>query len=174
MIHITSLNEVHYPGPPNIHTMKHATVEDVISCFPHPVLPSVTGEPDYHTLHAIRKMLRANARSTETHLGGGAFGHLGVIISDAAYEMISPLNALENPEFPGRSPIAIDGGGTAAQSSAAKHRWEDATTDFKAYNTVKIALKKQIITVIEPMYIEILNDDLVGFSNTILSKTLKT
>jgi hypothetical protein len=51
--------------------MKYATVEDVISCFPHPILPSVTGEPDYHTLRAIRKMLRANARSIDTHLGGG-------------------------------------------------------------------------------------------------------
>jgi hypothetical protein len=34
------------------------------------------------------------------------------------------------------------------------------------YNTVQSALKKQIITVIESMYIEILNDDLVGFANT--------
>jgi hypothetical protein len=146
--------------------MKYATVEDVISCFPHPVLPSVTGEPDYHPLHAIRKILRANARSIDTHLGGGAFGHLGVIISDAAYEMISPLNAWENPEFPGRAPTSIEGGGTTAQISAAKHLWEEATTDFKTYNTIQSVLKKQIITVIEPMYIEILNDDLVGFANT--------
>jgi hypothetical protein len=70
--------------------MKYATVEDVISSFPHPVLPSVQGEPDYHTLHTIHKMLRANARSFDTHPGGGV-GHLGVIISDAAYEMIYPL-----------------------------------------------------------------------------------
>jgi hypothetical protein len=89
--------------------MKYATVEDVISCLPHPVLSSVTGEPDYHTLHAIRKMLRANAnaRSIDTHLGGGAFGHLGVIISDASYKVISPLNAWENPELSGRAPTAI-------------------------------------------------------------------
>jgi hypothetical protein len=39
-------------------------------------------------------MLHANARSIDTHLGGGgAFGNLGVIISDAAYEIISPLTA---------------------------------------------------------------------------------
>jgi hypothetical protein len=31
---------------------------------------------------------------------------------------------------------------------------------------VQSALKKQIITVVDPMYIEILNDDLVGFANT--------
>jgi hypothetical protein len=80
--------------------------------------------------------------------------------------MISPLNAWENPEFPGRAPTAIEGGGKSAQISAAKHRWEEATTYFKTYNTVQSALKKQIITVIEPMYIEILNDDLVGFANT--------
>jgi hypothetical protein len=123
--------------------MKYATVEDVISSFPHPVLPSVTGEPDYHTLLAIRKMLRANARSIDTHLGG-AFGHLGIIISDATYEMISPLTAWENPEFPGRAPVAIEGGGTAAQISAEKHRWEEATNDFKTYNTVQSALKNKL------------------------------
>jgi hypothetical protein len=80
--------------------------------------------------------------------------------------MMSALNAWENPEFLGRAPTTIEGGGTAAQLSAAKHRWEEATSDFKTYNTVQSALKKQIITVIEPMHIEILNDDLVGFDNT--------
>jgi hypothetical protein len=146
--------------------MKYATVEDVISSFPHLILPSVTGEPDYHNLHSIRKMLRANARSIDTHLGGGAFGHLGVIISDVAYEIISPLTAWENTEFPGWSPAAIEGGGTAEQISAEKYIWEEATNDFKTYNTVQSALKKKIITVVEPMYIEILNDELVGFFNT--------
>jgi hypothetical protein len=80
--------------------------------------------------------------------------------------MISPLTAWENPEFPGRAPAALDGGGTAAQISAKKHLWEEATNYFKTYNTVRSASKKQIITVIEPMYIEILNDDHVGFANT--------
>jgi hypothetical protein len=53
--------------------MKYATVEDVIASFPHPVLPSVPVEPDYHYLHAIRKTIQANARSIDTHLGGGAW-----------------------------------------------------------------------------------------------------
>jgi hypothetical protein len=80
--------------------------------------------------------------------------------------MVSPLTAWENPEFPGRAPSTIVGGGTAAQISANKNHWEEATNDFKTYNNVQSALKKQIITVVEPMYIEILNDDLVVFANT--------
>jgi hypothetical protein len=55
--------------------------------------------------------------------------------------MISPINAWENPEFPGQAPTAIEGGGTAAQITASKHRWEEATTDFKTYNTVQRAIK---------------------------------
>jgi hypothetical protein len=111
-------------------------------------------------------MIRANARSIDTHLGGGAFGNLGVIISDIAYEVISLLAAWVNPPFPERSPEKIEGGRTAAQISATKHCWYEATSAFNTYNTVQSALKKQIIAVFEPMYLEILNDDLVGFANT--------
>jgi hypothetical protein len=55
--------------------------------------------------------------------------------------------------------------GTAAQLSAARHVWEEAVLTFPTFNTVKQALKKQIITVFEPMYLDILNDDMVGFAN---------
>jgi hypothetical protein len=64
--------------------MKYATVEDVVETFPHPILPTVQGEPDYQTIRAIRKLLQANTRAIDTHLGGGALVHLDLIVSDAA------------------------------------------------------------------------------------------
>jgi hypothetical protein len=70
--------------------MKYATVEDVIASFPHPLLPTVQGEPDYQTIHATWKSLQSNSRAIETHLGGGTLGHLGLIISDSSYAMIAP------------------------------------------------------------------------------------
>jgi hypothetical protein len=70
--------------------MKYAAVEYVIASFPHPVLPTVQGESDYQTIHAIRKSLQANSRAIYTHLGGGTLGHLGLIVSDASYAMIAP------------------------------------------------------------------------------------
>jgi hypothetical protein len=146
--------------------MKYATVEDVIASFPRPILPSLPGGADYYTLHSIHKIIRANARSIDTHIGGGAFGNLGIIISNIAYEGILPLAAWVNPPFPGWSPTEIEGGGTSAQISANKHSLDEATSAFNTYNTVKITLKKQIITVVETMYLEILNDDLVGSANT--------
>jgi hypothetical protein len=70
--------------------MKYATVEDIIASFPHPILPTVQSEPDYQTIHAIRKLPQENARAIDTHLGGGALGHLGLIVSDESYAIIAP------------------------------------------------------------------------------------
>jgi hypothetical protein len=92
--------------------------------FPHPLLPTVQGEPYYQTIHATRKFLQANSRAIETHLGGGTLGHLGLIISDTSYAMIAPTMAdgptlWTTPQAPWRAPANTDG--TAAQISAARH-----------------------------------------------------
>jgi hypothetical protein len=88
---------------------------------------------------------------------------LGIFV--ASSHIFSLLAAWVNPPFPGRAPLTVKGGWTAAQISANKHRWEEETNVFNIYNTVQSALKKQIIMVVEPLYIEILNDDLIGFAN---------
>jgi hypothetical protein len=148
--------------------MKYATFEDVIESFPHPVLPTVQGEPDYQTIHATQKSLQANSRVIETHLGRGTLGLLGLIISYASYAMIAPTTdagptLLTIPQAPGRAPANTDG--TAAQTSAACHIWEEDVQTYRTYTSVQQALRKQIISVFEPMYLDVLNDNMVGFAN---------
>jgi hypothetical protein len=148
--------------------MKYATVKYVIASFPRPILPKVQGEPDYQTIHAIRKLLQANAREIGAHLGGGTLGHLGLIVSYASYAMISPATEAgptlwESITPPGRAPDNTDI--TAAQISAARHTWDEEVHTYRNYTSVQKALKKQIITVFEPMYLDVLNDDMVGFAN---------
>jgi hypothetical protein len=148
--------------------MKYSTVEDVMASFPHPVLPTVQGEPYYQTIHATRKFLQANSRAIDNHLGGGTLGHLGLIVSDASYAMIVPTTNDEptlwvTPPAPGRAPAATDG--TAAQTSAACHIWEEDVQTYRTCTSVQQVLKKQIISVFEPMYLDILNDNMVGYAN---------
>jgi hypothetical protein len=148
--------------------MKYATVEDFMASFPHPVLPKVQGEPDYQTIHATRKFLQANLRAIDTHLGGGTLGHLGLIISDASYAMISPTTddgpkIWITPQAPGRAPSNTDG--TADQISAARHIWEEDVQTYRTCTSVQQALNKQIISVFEPMYLDISNDNMVVYAN---------
>jgi hypothetical protein len=125
--------------------MKYAIVEDVIASFPHPNLLTVQGEPDYQTIHSIRKLLQADARAIDTHLGGGALGHLVIIVADASYAMVAPATEdgrtlWVNPAALGRAPEDTDG--TAAQIGAARYIWEEAVLTFDAYTSVQQALKK--------------------------------
>jgi hypothetical protein len=148
--------------------MKYATGEDVIASYPHPVLQTVQGEPDYQTIHAIRKSLQADSRAIDTHLGGGALGHLGLIVSDASYAMIAPATdsgpiLWVSPTAPGRAPANTDG--TAAEISAARHIWEEDVQTYRTYTSVQQALKKQIISVFELTYLDVLNDNMDGFAN---------
>jgi hypothetical protein len=103
--------------------MKYATVEDVNVSSPHPVLPTVQGEPDYQKIHDIRKSLQANLRAIDTQLGGDTLRHLGLIISDESYAMIAPATNAgatlwASPTSPGRAPANTDS--TAVQISAAR------------------------------------------------------
>jgi hypothetical protein len=148
--------------------MKYSNVEDVMTSFHHPVLPTFQGEPDYQTIHATRKFLQANSRAIDTHLGGGTLGHLGLIISGASYAMIAPTTDEEpklwlTPNAPGRALATTDG--TAAQISAARHMWEEDVQTYRTCTSVQQTLKKQIISVFEPMYLDILNDNMVGYAN---------
>jgi hypothetical protein len=148
--------------------MKYATVQDVIASFPHPILPTVQGDPDYQTIHAIRKSLQANSRAIDIHLGGGNLGHLGLLVSDESYAMIAPATDAGptlwvSPTDPGRAPANTEG--TAAHISAARHIWEEEVQTYSTYTSMQQALKKQIINVFAPMYLDVLNDDMVGFAN---------
>jgi hypothetical protein len=148
--------------------MKYSTVEGVMASFPHPVLPAVQGEPDYQKIHATRKFLQANSRAIDNHLGGGTLGHLCLIILYASDAQIAPTTNDQQklwvtPPDPGRAPAVTDG--TASRISAARHLWEEDVQTYRTCTSVQQALKKQIISVFEPMYLDILNDNMVGYAN---------
>jgi hypothetical protein len=95
-------------------------------------------------------------------------GHLGLIISDASYAMIAATTNYNptfwiTPQAPGRAPATTDG--TAAQIRAARHIWEEDVQTYRTCTSVQQALKKQIIGVFEPMYLDILKDNVVGYAN---------
>jgi hypothetical protein len=101
-------------------------------------------------------------------LGIGALGHLGLIVSDDYYTMVDPETEAGptlwvNQTSPRRAPANTDG--TTAQIGAARHIWEEAFLTLRTFTSVQQALKNKIITVFEPMYLDILNDDMVGFAN---------
>jgi hypothetical protein len=93
---------------------------------------------------------------------------LGLIVLDVSYSNIAPPTAdapsfRVTPDAPGGAPATTDG--TAAQIITARHVCEEDVQTYRTYTSIQQALKKQIISVFKPIYLEILNDNMVGYAN---------
>ena len=65
--------------------------------FEYANLTQIHGEPTYETLTALFNHLKANTCSVQTSLGGGQHGYLGLVLSPAQYNTITPNNPFTYP-----------------------------------------------------------------------------
>jgi hypothetical protein len=65
------------------------TVEEIINSFPNPGLHKINNEPTFEDIQVKTLLLNANAISVPSIAGGGARGHLGIIMTQVEYGAIS-------------------------------------------------------------------------------------
>ena len=58
--------------------------------FEYPVLTKAQGPLDYPVLKIIQDELKTNAACIDLDLGGGANGHLGILLTTVQYEKVAP------------------------------------------------------------------------------------
>ena len=132
------------------------------SHFEFPQLTPIRGEPTADTLIILRKQLKANAKSVPSNLGGGNFGHLGLVIPPNRYNLISNVPFVR-PNHPG--PLVIPPG--TAQHAAATMRdlHAEQMRVFKEVNAVDQALIQQINAAVEDGYLSALRDRITNSIN---------
>ena len=91
------------------------SVDEIRLAFPHPEIPKVEGEPTYATIKALHDLLKSNAASIPTVLGGGGHGHLGLVMAGVLYAAVTG-QVFNRPNNPGAAP-AVQAGATQAQIS---------------------------------------------------------
>jgi hypothetical protein len=139
------------------------SVDAIIEGFPQQ-LTKIRGLPTYSTLNSMRQSLYRNANSFSCTLGGGGHGYLGALMSTPKYLVATAPNvtAFVAPVFPGYIPVV---NGTAAAIAAQARQHKENLRLWKEYDNVTKALRKQLISVIEPAYITHLEDEFSGFNN---------
>jgi hypothetical protein len=83
-------------------------VEEIINGLPNPVLPKIDHEPACEDIQVTTRLLNANAISVPSMVGGGAHGHLGIIMIQVEYAVISSTPWVE-PFNTGAIPIIKTG-----------------------------------------------------------------
>ena len=139
------------------------TIEAVKENFPHPHIPAQPGMPTYEVISAVHRKLKANAASVSSTLGGGIHGLLGLTILPATYQTITG-HAFVAPFNPGALPnIAPEA--TQAQIGEAVRQHKERLKIWKEYNITDQALKNQLLSTFDEVYLKGLRNRHVGYQN---------
>jgi formylmethanofuran dehydrogenase subunit A len=65
-------------------------VEEIINASPKPVLPKIDREPIFEDIQVTTRLLNANTISISAMAVEGVHGHLGTILTQVEYYVISP------------------------------------------------------------------------------------
>lgn len=123
--------------------------------------------PSAAQIRQLKKELIQNAMSVPSNLGGGNHGHLGIVLTDAAYTAIVGAGAAwVDPNSPA---VPNHGAAAAAHTIAnANLRYTTNLKTFETCTTVARALKHQILEAVPTFTIEALEDDIYGYNNVLV------
>ena len=137
------------------------SADDIVSKFPVKTLPIIQGAPDYESISSMVQALYGNAASLSTTSGGGAHGHIGLIMTPALYATLTatpylaPIDPGILPNIPNRSTAE------SREQIIREHKEERRVYDNNT--TMDDALKGQIIDTIEDTYLCELRNKYTGY-----------
>ena len=98
----------------------NSPIDYAATYFEKAVLTAISGRPDYKALHRLFKELKANAASVMSDLGGGLYGHLGLLLTAAAYFCLTP-HPYVRPSMP--AALVIPHGTTNHEATRLREEW---------------------------------------------------
>jgi hypothetical protein len=143
--------------------MPSSDIDKVVDGFSHPTIVPITGMPNYEALSDLNLKLNSNASSVHSDLGNGLLGLLALTVSVVVYNTLSNTPFVP-PINPGPTAV-IPAGSTAAQINNLRRLHAEALGRFREYIATGKALKQQLITAIQPMYLRALSHRITGFAN---------
>jgi hypothetical protein len=133
--------------------------------FPHDVLTPLPNErPTVASLRKLKQEITANAISVYSIGGNGRLGHYALVVDNATYLAASNNIAFIAPVHPGANPVH-PAAATGPQITEINRRYKAELAEFNTYHMTDAALKKQLIAAIPETYIDILQDQHMGFAN---------
>ena len=138
---------------------KARSAEDFYTAFTEAEKPTkIDGEPTYADVNTLRETLCVLASKFPTTLGGGAHGHLGLVLTEAAYTTIAGV-AFVRPPNPVLPPFD---GLTGPQIAEAQRRHAEALNTIAELRNLDEALVRVIVETIPKIYLDPLRRQRVG------------
>ena len=138
--------------------MASTTTDDIDyknNYFEYPELTRIHGLPTTTSLIELRDEIRANAQSVITTLGGGNWGHMGLVCSPMMYATMMGSRLYIHPVNPGPFEVQDINIGPA-EVTEQKAAWDEQTRLYREVNGVERNLKQQIVSAMDRKYLRAL------------------
>jgi len=144
---------------------KSSTMTSTVSplMFPHSMLTWIIGTPNNSSIKLLTKEVYSNARAIPSTHGGGTRGHLGLVMSDAEYVILTGVQ-FQLPAHPGPTPQHATGANAAACAETTR-LYGVALKELATATTVQEEIKKQILAAVDHIYLATLDNDVFGFAD---------
>eukprot|EP00957_Ditylum_brightwellii_P166379 12665602-Ditylum_brightwellii.AAC.1 len=120
--------------------MVHYTPDKIKAKFLHPTLQRIEGEPDYAAINTIMQQLYENTATILLGLGGGAYGHIGLVMKPTLYSSFF-VTACNAPSAPTRATLPCN---ASSQASYDEDNWYKKELDtYENYIVVDDVLKRK-------------------------------
>jgi hypothetical protein len=125
----------------------------------------IHGQPTSHDLTILEKELIAILAGIPTALGGGSFGHVGVIMDETAYLTMTNGIAFENPANPGVYPAGLAANAAATVRARAEAEHKELINQFETFEGVRQGVKDLILEAVDNEYLIEIEHETLGFLN---------
>ena len=141
--------------------VKPTCIDDIVAKSPTKILPPITGEPDYGCISQLNELMYGNATTLPTIIGGGAHGHVGLIMKAALYVTLAATAYVAHNE----TPLTPDVQTTATSASRQQLRNQHAEEHQIFTNHVNMddALKTQLLDAVYEPYVSKLHNLYTGY-----------
>ena len=147
------------------------SVESIKESFPYPVIAKTPGRPTFETISEIHSKLKANASSIHSELGGGSHGLLGLTLQPGTYTVLTG-HVFQPPANPG-TVAQIPPNSTGPQITSRVREHKEQLAIWRNYNATEQALKQQLISAIDSIYIKGISNRHTGYATVTLLRMIQ-
>ena len=125
----------------------------------------IHGQPSSHDLTILEKELIAILANIPTALGGGNFGHVGVIMEPTAYATMTGGTEFVDPINPGVYPTGLAANAAATVRARAEAEHKELINQFETFEGVRQGVKDLILEAVDNEYLIEIEHETLGFLN---------
>jgi len=125
----------------------------------------IHGQPTSHDLTNLEKEIVSILANIPTTLGGGNYGHVGVIMDPTEYNTMTGGINFDFPENPGIYPAGLAANATAGTRAREEAIHKELIAQFETLEGVKLGTKDLILEAVDNEFLSEIEHDTLGYLN---------